>query len=208
MNYELQIKKSKNGGYTIIETMISVSLFIIIVTIALGSLLNTNLLHKKSQNMRSLMDNLSFVMEDMSRNLRTGYNYHCISGSDSVGVDMGSSVAKSGSNCWGIAFKTSSGSSQWGYEVVTMSGSTYIIKSTDNGSTWVQLTPKEIDITSASFTITGAEPPTYNPDGTLNMSGNLLQPFVTIKLVGSITSNGVTSPFSLQTSVSQRRIDI
>jgi type II secretory pathway pseudopilin PulG len=218
MNYELRIKKSRNagftrqnfqkkisGGYTIIETMISVSLFTIIVTIALGSLLNANLLHKKSQNMRSIMDNLNFVMEDMSRNLRVGYNYRCITNTtDLSSVNVGE--VKSGSDCGGIAFT----------EVVT--GTTYvyyvsadgkIFKSTQTpydtlppnpSSPYIQLTPDEIDVSSdSSFTVVGAESP---------LVGNTEQPYVTIKLVGSIsTSNGGTSPFSLQTSVSQRKLD-
>ncbi len=200
MNYELRIKKSRNAGYTIIETMISVSLFTVIVTIALGSLLNANLLHRKSQNMRSILDNLSFTMEDMSRNLRVGYNYYCIPAS-LVFPSSGSTL--SGSNCPGIAFvPVSGGSSEWAYEIVTANGGStyYIRRSTDGGATWVQLTPDEINVNSiSSFTIIGAEPP----------PGNSRQPFVTIKLVGSITtSNGGTSPFSLQTSVSQRKIDI
>src|SRR3989344_5317882 len=72
---------SEAKGYTIIETMIAVSLFMIIVTMGMGALLNANLLHQKSRDMRSIMDSLSFMMEDMSRNLRTGYKYRCYDGS-------------------------------------------------------------------------------------------------------------------------------
>src|SRR3989339_2244393 len=73
---KLKIENCK-GGYTIIETMIAISLFLVIIMAGMGALLNANLLHQKSQNMRSIIDNLSFIMEDMSRNLRTGYDYHC-----------------------------------------------------------------------------------------------------------------------------------
>jgi len=192
---------ASRGGYTIIETIIAVSLFIIIVMTGMGALLNANLLQQKSQNMRSVIDNLSFVMEDMSRNLRTGYNYYCITGSDVV---PSVNRPKSGQSCWGIAFEPATGGNQWAYEIVTAnSGATYYIrKSTDNGVTWVQLTPDEITInTGASgFSVFGAEPPS---------AGDSRQPFVTIKLVGTITfKNNVVTPFSLQTSVSQRQIDI
>ena len=44
----------------------------------MGALLNANVVYKKSQDMRSIMDNLSFTMEDVSRNVRTGYNYQCV----------------------------------------------------------------------------------------------------------------------------------
>src|ERR1700759_4646719 len=107
------------AGYTIIETMIAVSLFIIIVMTGMGSLLNANLLHQKSQSLRSIMDNLSFVVEDMSRNLRVGYNYHCIATPDDL-LPANLSTPKSGQSCWGIAFESANGSSssssdQWVY---------------------------------------------------------------------------------------------
>jgi prepilin-type N-terminal cleavage/methylation domain-containing protein len=185
--YFIQKRKS---GYTIIETMIAISLFLIIVTIGMGSLLNAGLLHKKSQNMRSVLDNLSFIMEDMSRNLRTGYNYHCIDDGDSTATIPHSCI-----NGGGISFQSSLGG-QWVYYI---SNDGKIFKSVDGGITFVQLTPDEIVIDPVSyFKVEGAEPP----------PGDNRQPFVTIELVGSIIYRGVVSPFSLQTSVSQRKLDI
>ena len=65
--------------------------------------------------------------------------------------------------------------------------------------TFIILNPEEIKIDSiSSISVFGAEPP----------SGDLQQPFVTIKLVGKITYQNIETPFSLQTSVSQRQIDI
>ena len=197
--------KSDNNknGYTIVETMIAVSLFIIIVMASMGALLNAGLLNEKSQNMRSIVDNLSFVMEEMSRNLRMGNKYYCVAGSDDL---SNISIAKSGSNCWGIAFRPFTGGNQWVYEIVTADlGLTYYIRrSINNGAdgTWVQLTPEEIAIDpTSSFSISGAESPSALPP-------DYQQPFVTIKLTGKITYKNVVSTFSLQTSVSQRVIDI
>ncbi|MEK7104940.1 MAG: hypothetical protein AAB868_02785, partial [Patescibacteria group bacterium] len=94
-------------------------------------------------------------------------------------------------------FKSSSDGSQWVYEI--LSDGT-LQKSVSGGiaGTFVVLTPPEIIIDPASgFLVTGAE------------TGDNLQPFVTIKLIGTITSeNNVVTPFSLQTSISQRLIDI
>jgi len=212
--------KKRNTGFTIIETMISVSLFIVIVMAGMGALLNANLLHQKSQDMRSIMDNLSFVMDDMSRNLRTGYNYRCITSESDLSSYNIIATAQSGQNCWGIAFENQNGTpyeydpvtrllldrhgeDQWVYEIVSeLRGSVtihYIRKSTDSGATWVQLTPDEVYIDGISgFSVLGAEPPSQ---------GNKQQPFVTIKLVGTITYKNIITPFSLQTSVSQRALD-
>ena len=182
--------------------MIAVSLFIIIVMIGMGALLNANLLHQKSRDMRSVIDNLSFVMEDISRNLRTGYNYYCITGNDTV---PSVSASKSGQDCWGIAFEPSGGGNVWAYEIVseTISGVTthYIRRSTDAGATWVQLTPDQvvIDTLASSFSVTGAEPPS---------EGDQAQPLATIRLDGKILFENIYSPFSIQTSASERLIDV
>ncbi len=197
--------KNKKAGYTIIETMIAVSIFIIIIMIGMEALLNANLLHNKSQNMRSIMDNLSFVMEDMSRNLRTGYNYHClILGQDSLPTSTMSNPKSCLSGGWGIAFESASGATdnnddQWIYYI----NNGKIFKSTQGPSdlfNFIQLTPDEvvIDPVNSDFSVLGAEPPPSNNQ----------QPFVTIRLVGKINFKGVETPFSLQTSVSQRAIDI
>jgi type II secretory pathway pseudopilin PulG len=185
-------------GYTIIETMIAVSLFIVIIMAGMGALLNANMLHNKSQDMRSIMDSMSFVMEDMSRNLRTGYNYRCILPGDTSLPNP--FLAKSCANGIGIAFEESGGipgdnSDQWAYYVI--GGKLY--KSTDGAVTSVQLTPDEVVISSTyPFSILGAEPPPADNQ----------QPFVIIKLEGSITFKNVVTPFSLQTSISQRSVDI
>lgn len=186
-----KLRRINNNGFTIMETMIAVSIFLVVVVVGMGSLLNVTLLHRKSQDMRSIMDNLSFTMEDISRSLRTGYNYHCIDNGDLLATDPYS--CSSGD---GISFKTASGN-QWVY--IISDGS--IQKSTAGGAvgTFIMLTLPEVQIDpTSSFSVVGAEPPS-----------DTLQPFATIKLIGTITSeNNVVSPFSLRTSVSQRLVDI
>jgi hypothetical protein len=194
---------ASRGGYTIIETMIAVSLFLIIVVTGMGALLNANLIHQKSASARNIMDNLSFIMEDMGRNLRTGYTYRCVTGVFSnINITTPRSCPSGGAIAFENAFGSGSSSSdQWVYKVESQDGGTTynLYKSINSGTTWVQLNPSEVAIDSVSgFTVTGAEPP----------PGNLTQPFVTIKLSGKITIKNVVIPFSLQTSVSQRLVDI
>jgi prepilin-type N-terminal cleavage/methylation domain-containing protein len=201
----IKIKLHKNRGFTIIETMIAIAIFLIVVSVGMGALLNANLVHNKSQNMRSIMDNLSFVMDDMSRNLRTGYNYHC---GDFANIEVPQSCPPGG-NILGyiIFFETPTGivgnsSDQWGYRIAsTDGGKTFnISKTVDGGSSWVQLNSSDINLSPISgFTVIGAESPAMN--------GNQQQPFVTIRLVGTINYQNISTPFDLQTSVSQRLID-
>ena len=179
----------KESGYTIIETMIAVSLFIIIVMAGMGALFNANLLHNKSQNMRSIIDNLSFVLEDMSKNLRVGSNYYCILGGQIPDDVVDTNNCPGGGA--GISFKSGYDDSQWVYYW----NNDKIFRKIDDADS-IQMTPEEIDIENLSFIVTGAESP---PDPN--------QPFVTIKLAGTITYKDIETPFSLQTSVSQRMID-
>lgn len=202
---------SLSKGYTIIETMIAVSLFLLVVVTGMGALLNANLIHNKSNDTREILDNLSFIMEDMSRNLRTGYNYHCVDDNNWAG-----GVITNPSNCesgGAIAFEQQDGNptnpgDQWIYSIEGRSdgsGAYDIFKSIDGSveTTRVQLNPDEVTLEPASeFVVTGALPP--GGQG----SGDYLQPFVTIKLIGKITYKNVVTPFTLQTSVSQRKLDI
>lgn len=195
--------KKQNTGYTIIETMIAVSLFIVVVMAGMGALLNANLLHGKSQNMRSIMDNLSFIMEDMSKNLRTGSDYHCFSGTVPSGSPDPQSCDDGGT---GISFKSHPDEEQWVYYKDVTANGFGIFKKVGTADA-VQLTPDEvvIDNSVSPFSVLGAEP--YLSSCT--SPSDCQQPFVTIRLVGKIRlKEGVETPFSLQTSVSQRMIDI
>ena len=102
---------------------------------------------------------------------------------------------------WAIVFETATGnvatySDQWVYYI---SGDGKIFKSTNGANNFIQLTPNEISISAISgFSVLGAEA----------YPGDTQQPLVGIKLVGTITNNTVVTPFSVQTSVTQRLVDI
>jgi type II secretory pathway pseudopilin PulG len=191
-------------GYTIIETMIAVSIFLIIVMVGMDSLLNAGLIHQQSQDVRSLLDSLTYTMEDMSRNLRTGSNYSCLAAGDTISA-FSAPAPKSGQKCWAIEFEPAKGNplmaDQWIYKIESQdSGTTFnISKSVDGGTSWVQLNPAGVLINSISgFSVLGAE---------TSKSGDKQQPLVIIRLVGKITTKSVDTPFYLQTSVSQRLLD-
>ena len=193
-------QQKTQSGYTIIETMISVSVFLTVVMSGMGALLNANALHQKSQDIRSIMDNLSFITEDMSRSLRTGRNYHC---GDSVGIETPKSCSAGGILYFEEAITGVSGNAvdQWGYKIESTDGGTTfnISKTVDGGSNWVQLNPPEVVLKSFSgFGVLGAEA----------YSANSQQPFVIMRLIGTITTKTIVTPFSIQTSVSQRVLDI
>ena len=185
------------SGYTIIETMISISLFLVVVMSGMGALLNANLVHEKSQDMRGIIDSLSFIMEDMARNLRVGYDFHCIDNGD-----LNTIFAHSCEYGGGISFKSSlaDGGGQWIYYI--KNDGTIHKRYTDAEGVLheYQLTPPDVVIDDISgFSVLGAESPSL---------GNTQQPFITIRLVGKVKYHDVETPFSLQTSTSARLIDL
>lgn len=213
--------KNSERGYTIIETMIAVSLFVVIVVAGIGALLNANLIHHQSANMRSIMDNLTFIMEDMSRHIRTGYNYRCYypPGNSWNGDQINNPVLNTPRSCaWGgaIVFEEAYGTAaeagepnvgdQWVYkiEAPTVGEDFNIWKSTNGGVDFVRLNDASVVIDEDSgFSVLGAEP----PDAGLT-SGNLQQPMVTIRLKGEIHYKDQVTSFALQTTVTQRLIDV
>ena|SRR3989344_7195689 len=192
--------KTKKSGYTIIETMIAVSLFLVVVMSGMNTLLSAHLVNNKTEKMRSIMDNLSFIMEDISRNMRTGYTYHCGS---LVNLDTPLSCEDD----LFIAFEEAHGDTtittdQWVYKIELGTNSGNIFKSIDGGVTFVQLNSSEIILKAGSgFSVLGAEPPS-------SPTSNTQQPLTIIRLVGEIHYKDIITPFSLQTTVTQRLIDI
>ncbi|MDD5068137.1 MAG: type II secretion system protein [Candidatus Pacebacteria bacterium] len=70
-------KLKQTSGFTLIEMMVAVSIFAIVMTISMAALLNIIALNKKSQAVKTIMNNLNFAMEEMSRDIRFGLNYEC-----------------------------------------------------------------------------------------------------------------------------------
>jgi prepilin-type N-terminal cleavage/methylation domain-containing protein len=63
-------------GFTLVEMLVTVSLFAIIITIAVGGFLNAERTERQVSSLISAQSNVSIVLEQMSRDIRTGY-YFC-----------------------------------------------------------------------------------------------------------------------------------
>lgn len=71
-------------GFTLIEMMVSVSIFLIVMTIVLGALLSIIDGNKKTQSINSVANNLNAAIESFTRDLKTGYSYRCVSSGQNV----------------------------------------------------------------------------------------------------------------------------
>ena len=68
------------GGFTLIEIIVSLMIFSIVVLVALSALVKIIDANKKAQTIQDSVINLSFTLESMSREMRSGSYYNCQEG--------------------------------------------------------------------------------------------------------------------------------
>lgn len=68
--------KSKRG-FTLIEIIVSLAIFAVVAVVAAGSFLKVIDANKKAQTIKTAVNNLNFILESMSREIRMGSNYYC-----------------------------------------------------------------------------------------------------------------------------------
>ena len=206
--------RSSQSGFSLIELLISMTIFSVVVTMATGTLLVLLDANNKAQNMQAILNDLTIAIDSMTREVRTGYNYVCF-GTGRRSVDslndtqdcappnVGNylSVIEAGDSLTG-----GSGSQRVSYfydsseqAIFRRVGDGDGSGGTNEDSDWRQLTARNVRITTAEFIVTGTN--AGLTDGQ--------QPTVTIYLEGEAgVLAGVDSDFVLQTSVTQRPLDL
>lgn len=179
-------------GFTLVELLVSVSLFAVIMLISMGSILSVFEANKKSQTLRAVMDNLNFTLEAMTRTIRFGTNYHC---------DITQGTLTSPRDCAAGADSFSVLDSTGANQVTYKLSGTRIARSINGGADYY-LTSSDVTIQSLKFYVFGSTKYSTGAD--------LYQPQVIIVVggyAGSTTRPTIQSTFSLQTTVSQRVFD-
>ena len=198
----------RQAGFTLIEMLIATMLFTIIMIIGTGAVLNTNAIHKKTQTMRAVIDNLHFIMEDAARNMRLGSVFNCDEPnlsdpddcSDGLYITLESFDGDTDTTEDQIVYLISPTGEvdQQGNSLSTIS------KSEDGSLSGVGLrilTPPEVDIytDTSGFSVFGSDLP----------PGDFQQPRVLIRLNGTVEYRpGIRTQFTIQTTVSQRLLDL
>lgn len=187
---ETQAKKLKSidnvkGGFTIIELIVSVALFLIVTTISSGAFLALVDANHKSEQLRTVTDNLSFIIEDMTRELRSGRQYHCgNSGTLTAPQDCpaGDSFLRfQSAYVQGVEYYLSNGQvfKQWGIG--------------GPSPTTAPMSDQSITITDLKFYVEGS---TGGPP--------LIQPYVLLHIKGTINGVRTQTDINVQTIISQR----
>ena len=196
----------KPRGFSLIEMMVAVAVFAVVMTVALGALLSMSESDRKAQTLKSVINNLNFALDSMSRSIRTGTTYHCgLVSSENMAIaqdcDTPSPISL-------LAFLPAGAlSNTTVYKLETADASlcgqpagkvSCIVRSTAGGAsgTFAAITAPEVYIDTLNFFVKGSSPT------------DALQPKVTILMSGTVSVSGTqTSAFNLQTSVTQRLYD-
>lgn len=179
-------------GFTLIEILVSVAIFATVMVISLGALLAISESDRRAQTLKSVINNLNFSLDAMSRAMRTGTNYHCDVAQGTVTAPRdcaagATSMAFLSAENQTIRYCRGNGST------CSTTGTAVLVSK--NGAAYAPLTAAEVTITNLQFFVTGAESST-------------LQPYAVILLSGRVpVSSSQTSVFDLQTSVTQRLYD-
>ena len=176
--------------------MVSVAIFTIVMTISLGALLSMSESDRRAQALKSVINNLNFSMDSITRSIRTGQTYHCdiSQGTITAARDCATIAAPS------FAFRSAEGTTVsyclYNNSIrreITQPG--FSPDSSCAAGGFSSITSSEVRIDTLSFYVTGAESAS-------------VQPKVTILISGVVSVSGTqTSAFNLQTSVTQRLYD-
>ncbi len=187
-------------GYTLLEMIVAVGIFSVVMLIVTGAYLSLIGLDRELRASTSLVTNLSFALDSMSRGIRTGNSYGC----GSTGGDPLNPSAGTNAVCTSFSY----------YDVSLGSKVTYKRK---NDGTIGRCTGTSVCTDASAISLTDPNITISNPNGLTfyvrgvgtSGSGAGVQPQVTFTLRGTMKGDkNHTLDFSIQTSATQRLIEI
>ncbi|MEN9921111.1 MAG: hypothetical protein RLZZ517_89 [Candidatus Parcubacteria bacterium] len=190
----MQLKKHKRiNGFTLIELLVSIALFSVVLTVTLGSIMTIADSNKKARSLMSVTNNLNFAVDSMVRSFKTGDvdgNFILEDGDCFETLEINYSDDSE-------TFPTREVKYCFREDPVTQLGR--ITKSIAGGSE-IRLTSPDVDIDDCEFVNSSLETSTFALTS---------QPMLTIIMHGTVkVSERINSAFSIQTSISQRKLEI
>ena len=190
-------------GFSLIEMLVSTSIFIMVITVAVGALLVVIDANAKAQNMQEVMTNLTFALDSMTREIRTGRGFYCdttipvnLHDTDTRDCTRGQtiSIVEGGSSLTDET-DTRRGAGRVAYRY--NSSNATIERRVGRGNGWQAVTSPDVNITNAYFTLRNSDP------------NDNIQANVTIYIEGETESLiGLNSDFQLQTTIAKRILDL
>ena len=66
------------SAFSLVEMLVAIAVFMSIMTVALSALISIIDSNKKAQAIKTTVDNVTFALESISRDMRIGHNYQCL----------------------------------------------------------------------------------------------------------------------------------
>lgn len=182
----------RGGGFTLVEMLVAVGLFALIASFALGAVLSIFDANRKARSSKTVVDNLNLSIENMQRTVRFGGNYHC----GSSGSLFSPQNCPNGDSLLAVTFKNN-------LIVYKFCSDSKSIRRSDitgetNCNNMTQITSSDTVIEYVRFKVFGSE-----------VSNNNEQPYILAVIKGYVGTRPTSqSSFSIQTLMSQRKLDI
>ena len=190
LQFKIQNFLKCNRGFSLIEILVAVSLFTVAATISIGALISITDAQQKTLALRITQDNLSYALDTIGKEMRTGSSYHCGADIDDFSESpRDCSVFPGGPS---FTFINSVG------DKITYRLNNSRIERVVNGNpaTALIMTSPDAVITLSSFYVVGSP------------ANDEIQPRVTIILKGTAgVKEKIKSHINIQTTVSQRLTD-
>lgn len=191
-------------GFSLVELLVSLSVFSIVMTISIGTILIMIDINAKAQALFTSTTNVSFALDNITREIRTGYRYYC---SDTISdnnpyVRIEEETVHECDSGQFIYLTRGRDGVRTGYDLYEDENGVGSLRQwSPDHDNWIQLTsPADIDIEVFDLMVSGVE---------TAEDGDESQPAVHIHIRGKL-NNGldVATDFELETNVVQRRLDI
>lgn len=211
----IRISTPSIRGFTLVELMVSIAIFITVITIATGALFSAQAVNVRLEQTQIILDEVNLATEMMARDIRYGTTFYC-----DVVLPEGAAptIRKSCAYPNGgavLVFRPAvilSGSTNQLNDRVAyyVSGGALYKKEYPAGgaATISQLTSSSIVINSLAFFVSGAQSTSGTNDW--NNASDMNQPLTTIIISGTtLPPRAGTAPvsFNVETSASSREID-
>lgn len=191
----LRKKNIDTRAFSLIELMVSLTIFAIVMLVCTSTLLTLIDANAKAQALNTAMTNLSYALDSMTREIRTGYHFYCSDIIDSTHMPDSNET----NDCvdgHAIRFYRDRDSKEMFFK---KNGE--VIEQKLGSGAWQPLTANDVKINKFELTVSNTD--SYYGDS------DLKQPTVDVEIGGYI-ENGLnaSTTFSIQTHMVQRRIDI
>jgi prepilin-type N-terminal cleavage/methylation domain-containing protein len=194
--------KENTTGFTLVELLVSVALFTVVMLMAVGALLTLIDANARAQNMQQVMTNISFALDSMTREIRTGRGFYCSNSNISDTLPIASvQDCNSGSQLSIVEGGESlTGSANNSRITFRFNAAEQSVERRIANENWYPITAPGVNITEMYFSVAGSE---------TGRNGDDTQANVTIFISGFAGElKSTESSFAIQTTITKRVLDI